>query len=82
MKLEISNQEELDRFITCYNVDVEKSRLKELLHEPGTAINRIENTKLAIENGILIFLVCNTENGSITMKNFVLRVREKDETVS
>lgn len=82
MKLEVTNTDELDQFIKEYNVDVEKSKLSDVFKMLNDGTHKIKDIDLAKDNGAMIFLVCNKENGGITMKNFIVKLREINETVS
>ena len=82
MKFEVTNMDELNQVIEEYNVDVEKSQLETVFEHLKNGTHGITNYDLALRNGSMIFLVCNKENGGITMKNFVVKLREINETVS
>jgi hypothetical protein len=82
MKFEVINTAELLQFIKDYNVDVEKSKLHEVLKTLNDGTHKIQDTDVAKSNGTMIFLVCNKENGGITMKNFIVKLREINETIS
>lgn len=82
MKFEVTNTDELDQFIKDYNVDVEKSNLKTVFEHLRNGTHKIDDKELALSNGAMIFLICNKENGGITMKNFIVKLKEINEAVS
>ena len=82
MKFEVTNLDELDQFIKDYNVDVKKSQLENVFELLRNGTHKIADNELALKTGAMIFLVCNKENGGITMKNFIVKLREINETVS
>lgn len=82
MKFEVTNIDELEQFIKEYNVDVVKSNLSGVFEHLRNGTHRIDDRELALSNGAMIFLVCNKENGCITMKNFIVKLREINEAIS
>jgi hypothetical protein len=76
MKFEVTNLDELDQFIKDNNVNVEKSNLTIVFEHLRNGTHRIDDRELALSNGAMIFLVCNKENNGITMKNFIVKLRE------
>ena len=81
MKFNVTNLDELDQVIKEYNVDVKKSHLDNVFERLRNGTHGITNVELALKSGSMIFLVCNKENGGITMKNFVVRLERIDETI-
>jgi len=69
MKFEVVNSDELLQFIKDYNVDTEKSNLQDVFKQLNNGTNSIKDIGLAKSNGTMIFLVCNKENGDVTIKN-------------
>lgn len=59
----VINRDELDQFIADYKVNVNKSKLE----------SQIQQATAMCVDACMIFLVCDLENGGITMKNFILR---------
>ena len=82
MKFAVTNLDELHQVIKEYNVDAKKSQLDNVFERLRNGTHGITNVELALKSGSMIFLVCNKENGGITMKNFVVKLREINEAIS
>ena len=76
MRFEVINTYELDQFIKENNVDTEESNLTSIFEHLRNGTYQMDDNELALNNGFMIFLVCNKEDGNITVKNFVLKLRE------